>query len=82
MRSTVIAAAFALAIGAAATVNIEYRPDGSIERITNSNPTRQHQSVRSWPCGRKKTAVAVKSRWVDADIGRLPCLTDKGWHRI
>ncbi|KAK4157797.1 hypothetical protein C8A00DRAFT_29182 [Chaetomidium leptoderma] len=37
MRSAVIAAALALAIGASATVRIEYGPDGSIKKISNSD---------------------------------------------
>ena len=37
MRSTVILAAFSLAIGASGAVRIAYRPDGSIERISSGN---------------------------------------------
>ncbi len=51
MRSTVIAAAFALAIGASATANIEYCPDGSIERITNGksdSPAPERAKLALW----------------------------------
>ena len=69
MRSAVIAAAFALAVGASATVNIEYRADGSIERITN---------------GESDSPAPERARlaWAeDAHIHRLKRLTDKSRHR-